>query len=260
MRQIWRLTVDKCFPPYKWVGIHTSFSDIGDRGAGFDGAQWAKDCVELTLMTKAACDGRSIPQAVQGDDALLGMLVCTVNAPNRPVSIIDFGGGAGVSYIQARASIPENISLHYRVIESSPVVDEGNRLFGENEEISFSPLLPEPGEPVDIVFIQTALQYVEDTNDILNKLAMLGPRYFLFVKLSAGEIPDFVTAQINVSGSRIPYKFLHLEKFIDLMNNLGYELRYKAQALASLNMNNFPASHRLHACCNLMFQKKVTKQ
>ena len=211
-------------------------------------------------MTKSACNGRVIPQAVQGDDAMLGLLVSSINFGNRPVSIVDFGGGAGISYIQTRAAIPENISLHYRVIESKAVVDEGKSLFGEHEEIAFLTLVPEPGEHVDIVFVSTALQYVENTNDILNKLALLCPRYFLFVKLSAGEIPDFVTAQINVSGSRIPYKFLHVEKFIETMNKLGYELRYKARALDNLNMHNFPASHRLHASCNLMFEKKVATQ
>lgn len=257
LRQVLRLIADRYFPKYNWIGIHRSFSDIGDRGAGFDGLQWAKDTAALTRMTKSACTSRVIPKAVQGDDALLGMLVSTIKAGNRPVSIVDFGGGAGISYIHARSSISGDVSLRYRVIESAPVVDEGKRLFVENDEISFSTTFPEPGEPVDVVFVSTALQYVEDTNQILKKMAMLGPTYFLFVKLSAGEIPDFVTTQVNVHGSRIPYRFLNVAMFIDQMNILGYELRYRTQALGILNMENFPASHRLQACCNLMFEKKA---
>ena len=107
---------------------------------------------------------------------------------------------------------------------------------------------------MDIVYTCSAMQYVEDYADLLKALCAYRPKYFLFVKLSAGDIPTYATAQKNVPGTVIPYLFLNVEEVIRIMKGNGYGLIYRCLLDREYDQGNFPPEYRLGRACNLLFE------
>ena len=253
--------VKQCFcRTYNWQGVYASFGAAEPEGAGFEGDAWADGTVDLARNALIECQENFIPDTAKGDNILLGFLVGLLANEKRAIRILDFGGGAGVSYIYTSAVIGGNIPLDYHVVESSAVAAKACNIFPGKKDISFATSVPKHLGALDIVYAQTSLQYVEDSDAVLEQLACLAPRFFLFSKLSAGECPDFVTTQVNVPGCRIAYKFLNLPNFISKMQSLGYILRFKSSAQNRLDMANFPATHRIPFSCNLLFERELVGQ
>lgn len=244
------------WPKKNWHGIYRTFSEVGEPSKAFNVVDWIESSRRLLLETRAQ-NASMIPAAVNGDESLLPIVVAMLDRGTGPVRVVDFGGAAGVSYAMAKAALPPQTELDYTVVELAPIVRLGRELFADDPSVHFVSEIPAPAEPVDIVFISTALQYVDAWQVLLRDLTNLRPRKILFSRLSAGDIPTFITTQVNHSGSPTPYRFLNLVELKDAMDRFGYELRFAGASLTRLDQNDFPDSHRLHTACNLLFSRKA---
>lgn len=250
-RAVWA----ELWPKKNWRGIYRSFSEVGEPSKAFNVAAWAASCRELVIATRAQTAG-TIPAAVKGDELVLPLVAATLAADDNPIRIVDFGGAAGVSYAMVRAALSPQAVIDYTVVELPPIVEVGQQLFASDPSVHFVSQIPASAGPVDIVVISTALQYIEDWQAPLRELANLRPRFFLLARLSAGDIPTFITAQINHGDNPTPYRFLNIDELKQAMNELGYRSILSGASLTRADESDLPASHRLATACTLLFARK----
>jgi putative methyltransferase (TIGR04325 family) len=238
-----------------WTGIYGSFSQVPKSGGGFDDGYWTELLVPQTLALKKKIEAAEWGtfRRVQAEDALLPELVASNLPTSTPLRITDFGGGLGLAYLHLRASLGREIPLQFSVIERPAVCDRGRQIFADDPAIRFVPSFSEAG-PADIVYCSTALQYVDDYGGLFREIAAAKPKFLLLVNLSAGPNPTFVTGQLSVKGSVIPYRFFNLDTFLAEMSELGFAAVMRTSCSRAYSQSNFPPSHRMGTTCNVLFK------
>lgn len=251
----WYLALKQGMPfrRYIWEGVYQNYCDVPVAGDGYEGDRLTQETLVYTRSLLAPSYRHLfIPIEVVGQHVFLPMLVSTLNLDS--VSILDFGGGMGVDYIHLISSIPNNILINYHIVENSSVCEAGARLFENDPKIHFYPSVPTDLTTVDIVYICTALQYVEDYDSLLKRLSNYRPKYFLFVKLAAGDNPTYASIQRNLPGTKVGHWFLNVQEIVSLMSGNGYSLIYKSALEREYDQGNFPAEYRVKRHCNLLFR------
>ena len=239
-----------------WSGVYKEYRDVPVRGRGFNGAFWVAATKARTLEARAALRTRGKePSLPAGERALLPMLAASVAVRHGNVSVLDFGGGMGIGYIDIRGALRMPVDVRYVVVETDEVSAEGRAIFAGDTSIRFVPRVADAGRGFQIVHVNSAVQYVENYRDLIRQLAGIGAEFVLFVNLSAGEIPTYATAQLNVPGSVLPYWFLNLDEVITLLHEEGYALVMETSADRRLRGFDVPRRYRLAHGTNLLFAR-----
>jgi len=238
-----------------WKGIYQHYRDVPTTGLGYNSERLAEDTFTYTKHVLALAERyRTIPIEAVGEHALLPLVVALIRKNSVPVRILDFGGGMGIAYIHLRSSVVgDGDAVDYHIVENAVVCKLGARLFGGERCIHFHSALTPELSGLDIVYMSSAIQYIEDYAGLLKRLCAYQPQYFLFVKLSAGDIPTYATAQMNLPGTTVPYWFVSVNEIIQILSAEGYILAFKSALEREYNQDNFPPSHRLGRACNLLF-------
>jgi len=196
---------------------------------------------------------------VTGDDVLLALLVAVVSGTEAsPVKVLDFGGGMGVSYALTRASLLGVGSLQYHVVENPKLCEAGAALFANDARIHFHRDIPPDLAGVDVVYVNSVLQYIEDYRGLLRRLCALGPRFVLLARCSAGKVQTYATAQVTLPGKRIPYWFLGVDELVSILRESGYRPVFMARGGYPVLQPNFDEGHRIGSASNLLFARLPT--
>jgi len=243
--------------PFIWDGIYESFDQAPVSGDGFASDVWLADMERYTstaLMALRNEDG--IPENVPQYHALLSILVASLATSKRPLRVIDFGGGMGIGFVNMMRCLPEDMACEYLVVDNEASCDRGRRLFRDFPSLRFTPHLPQKFGAVDVLVLSSVLQFVENHEELLTKLASFAPRLWLFTFVPAGNIPTFATAQLNVPESVLPAWFFNLRELIETIETRGYELIFRSALDRVFDMSNFPLTHQLPRQCNLLFRRR----
>jgi putative methyltransferase (TIGR04325 family) len=243
-------------PPRRstWEGVYRHRRDVPSSGQGFDGRTWVaieREAAESLLGRMRAT--RTIAEDAPHDRGLLGLLAALIGRRRGTVRVLDFGGGLGLDYLHLTRSLARPCEVDYHIVETREVCREGEQLFATDRCVHFHAALPALAADVDIVNINTALQYVDDYGALIKALCAYRPRYFLFLRLVAGDIPTYASAQYNMSGMVIPHWFFDVGQIVDLMMASGYGLLFKSASEQVLPQDNFPSRCRVGRACNLLF-------
>ena len=95
----------------------------------------------------------------------------------------------------------------------------------------------------------------DDYRALLKQLCAYEPQYVLFVRLSAGNIPSFVTRQVNVPGISSAYRFINAGELVEAMEQSGYTRTFASSGEELYDQSNFPEKYRMGYTCNLLFTK-----
>lgn len=256
-------TVEEEIPlEYIWEGVYGTFDETPAVGEGFRSQRWVEQSLKnVTSLLKQAKDSSSVPSSVVHRDNLLPFLASLLGHGSERVSILDFGGGLGATYVSVSQSVDSQQGFEYHIVDLDKICEIGTELFKDDDRIHFHSSLPDSLEDVDIVHIESSLQYVEEWEDILGKLAGFDAKFFLFTNLSAGDIPTYATTQ-QYYESRIPYWFFNLDEVVTTLSKLGYSLQFKSTYIHRIlgeeqkfPQNNFPEKLRLGNSCNLLFRR-----
>ena len=225
-------------------------------GPGYASERLTMDTLSYTknLMKDAKQHGGNQAGVFQ-DESFLALIASMCAAGRRNgIRIVDFGGGMGNAYIHLLRNSVAIPDVEYHIVEIESVCNAGRDLFKSDPRVHFHSSLPAGLTGVDIVYICSALQYIEDYPGLLNALCSYRSKYFLFVKLSAGDIPTYATAQKNLPGTVVPYWFVNLEEIERIMTGNGYGLIYRCLLDREYDQGNFPPEYRLGRACNLLFE------
>jgi putative methyltransferase (TIGR04325 family) len=172
--------------PY-WDGIYSSFRDVSSVGAGFNSDDYAIPTLNDTRRAmQIASNYRCVPTELVEEDAILPLVASLVRRNTEKVlRILDFGGGAGISFVHLKSGLVGAMELDYHVVELEWACRVGPQLFENDHRIHFHRSLPEMTEPLDIVFMKGVLMSIEDYAGLLKRLCAYRARYFLIVRTYA---------------------------------------------------------------------------
>jgi len=244
-----------------WDGIYQNFKDVPTLNTGYAGNRLTQETLAYTR--KVLLDSQKhkfVLGKTSEEHSFLPLLVAILSCYRDSVSILDFGGGMGVDYIHLANSIPTAKNIYYHIVENRLMCEAGSDLFKNDSHIRFYPTLPAPLPKVDIIYMCSALQYVEDYDSLLRDLAQYRPEYFLFAKLSSGNIPTYATSQRNLPGTIVAYWFINIQEIESIMVSSGYSLVFKSILQREYDQSNFPTEYRLGRACNLLFKRSTLNE
>lgn len=242
---------------YFWEGIYGHPKDVPISGKGYESDAWLNLVRSNTerVLTESKKAG-TVPEIVTGERSLLPLtasLLCQLNERER-LTILDFGGGVGIDYVRMLSSILQ-CSFDYHIVDTQKSCELGAELFKDDRRIHFHSSLPVEIGELDLVYMNSALEYVEDYKTVLETLCDYQPKCFLFVRFDAGEIPTHARGQKNIEGSTFSCWFFNIHEIINIMEGKGYSVIFKGAAEQIHEESNLPEKYRVRRACNLLFSR-----
>jgi len=248
---------------YIWEGIYDSFqaANADTIGPGFSGDIYRNKCLNIAQDCFSALNtGKPIPPFHKQRSTLLPPVVAMTLQRDSRLRILDLGGGLGIGYMTLIESIPlASEKIEYTIVEIPEICTAGRELHSSSGLI-YLESLPSHGE-FDLIHSASALQYIEDWQQVLRSLSNYGTQYMLLSDIFSGEIPTFVTLQ-NYYGSKIRHWFINIDELLDVISSIGYRLVMKSfvnsrrlEAEDFLPMDNFPKNHRLEHSLHLLLRR-----
>ena len=244
-------------PRYLWEGIYLHYYDVSTIGPGFACDSWINSAV-TEAQDAIAISKRygSIPMEVIEEYALLPMLASIAFQRNGgKVRILDFGGGLGITYVRLLRSLVECQVIDYHIVELEWACQAGSRLFEHDSRIHFHRSFPNNLTEVDVVHMNSVLQYIEDYAGLLKALCAYRATYFLIGELYAGDFTTFASSHKGMPETVVPCWFFNVDEIIGIMKQGGYSLIFKGALKEGYNFDNFPKAYRVDhgRACNLLF-------
>ena len=127
------------------------------------------------------------------------------------VTIVDYGGGLGLSYFPLMSVTNKNIDYH--IVEVPKVVEVGR---AEIPQITFTPTIPKEMSGLDIFYIGTSMQYARDWKILIEQVVNLKPGRIILTSTCAGDVPTYLAVQVWESYKELPeeYQITHLINYI----------------------------------------------
>jgi len=189
---------------------------------------------------------------------LLPLLIASLAQKKQAISVLDFGGGMGSSYIDCIHSLSAlNIELEYHIVDLSSTVELGKKIFPSSYNVHFYSDIPSNIQTIDVVYLGSSLQYVSEYQSTIHLLMRLDPKYVLITDNFMGKAPTFATAQVNMKDRRMAYWIFQLDEIIKLITQHNFTLIYKSVNYQPFHhFENFPDRYRVQNTCNLLFLRK----
>jgi putative methyltransferase (TIGR04325 family) len=243
-----------------WEGCYASFSDVPSAGTGFSSETWSERSL-ARLRELRAPETATVSQAVAYSSTLLHAVAALALAQSPRLTVLDFGGGLGLTYASLLKAIGDPHGLEYHVVENPEVCAAGRREFEDDRRIFFHDSIPDL-RGVDIVHAQSSIQYVEDWKGVMRRLLGYGARTIVLTDVPAGEFPTYASAQ-NYYGSRIPCWFFNAEEFSSTAEAGDYRVALRTRFLGPYlglyqdhPMDNFPPERRVGRSCNFLLVRR----
>jgi putative methyltransferase (TIGR04325 family) len=244
-------TITQIFPDFA--------SALAACGPGYNDADIAD---VIAYKTALPVDPRHYPPE-QALNSILSIGIAAAEVADRPLAVLDFGGGCGFHYFRVVASI--HTPFQWAVVETPMMAERAVKLAQGRFEVFTDIAAAAALGRIDIVHTSSAIQYVPDPLATLKMLAALCPRYFALARFPVwsrdslvglqssplsgngiGPMPPFI-ADRNV---KYPITFIN---FDDVMQALaGYEI---ALALPSPSSTYHVRGQQVQ-CISLMFRSK----
>lgn len=135
------------------------------------------------------------------------LIVIAAGVTQKTLTILDFGGSAGIHYFTARQIISDDISLKWCVVETESMVKEAKSEGLENEELLFFSSIEEATNEVtyfDIIYSNYALCYTPNPLFYLEQLLKTNFGKFFLTNTAMNsedkEIVGLQTSSLSTNG------------------------------------------------------------
>ena len=147
----------------------------------------------IGLPTSAAF--RDAPPSVKDQNIVLGYAYALALASRRrdTVSILDWGGGAGLFFLLGRALLPDEVGIDYHCKDLPAICAYGREALPEAHFHDDDSCLE---RRYDLVVASSSLQYSEEWRDVLGRLAGAVDGYLYLARVPVvAQSPSFVVLQ-----------------------------------------------------------------
>ena len=253
-----RFAKTKQSPHNIFEGVYRSFSEI-ENFSNYNSSQSLNKTYRKTVKKFEDYQRKQpLPKSESRSQIynLLPMLAATLNDMQGNISILDFGGGMGASYIGCLNSI-NCTDITYYIVDLLEGIELGRKIFPKEYNVHFLESVSEL-EEVDIVYIGSALEYISDYKALLVELMSKNPKYIFLTDYFMGTAKTYATVQVNMHRRKIAYRIFNLDEIIQLFEEHNFSLIYKSvNYKPSHHFNNFPEYYRVSDSCNLLFRRKM---
>ncbi len=249
--------LDACITRPTWRGVYARFEDVPNQGQGYNQETLANQAIENLRKIMEMPDGPEAQSAtLLAEQTLLPLLASSLSTPEKPLTILDFGGGAGIGFVQILRSLGPESRVAYHIVECPSLVQAGSRFWHSEPRIAFHNGLSDLPSRIDIVYLSSSLQYIQDYPSLLKSLCALKPKRILLAKLSTGDFPTYTTAQLNLGPTSVPYWFINTQDLITLLHQEGYTRIYQSLMERIYPQSQFSPQYRMNRTTNLLFAPK----
>ena len=256
---IWIFVRKYFMPDYPKVfeGVYSTLGDV--KESGYNTSNSLENIYDETLQKLNTYNNSKLPKSnLQNPIAnLLPLVVALVGDDKERISILDYGGGMGTSYLNCLSAMRgSNVTkIDHHIVDLEDTIEYGIKLYPKDMGIHFHRDIPVALKNVDIVYIGSTLQYINDYQALIQRLAKLTPKYILLTDYFTSEAETFATAQVNMKGRRMAYWIFNLSEIVELITQQGYKKIYETKNHQPLH--NLPDEFRIDDTRNLLFSRKV---
>jgi putative methyltransferase (TIGR04325 family) len=153
-----------------------------------------RDLAEVVAYkTSTVIDQRQIVPE-QAVNSILALSFCAAEITDRPVNVLDFGGGCGFHYF--RVSSATRVPLRWAVVETPTMAERAAKLATGRFDV-FTTIDEAAGAlgRIDIIHASSAIQYVPNPLATLKSLADLHARFFALARFPVWDSPQVVGLQ-----------------------------------------------------------------
>jgi putative methyltransferase (TIGR04325 family) len=161
------------------------------------GAGYNSDDIADTIAFKATLP---IPKhdvmPEQGINSVLSVAITAAELPNRPLSVLDFGGGCGFHYFVVSQSL--ELPLRWAIVETATMAERAMKVAQGRFDVhtGISDAVKALGR-VDVVHASSAIQYVPDPLAILRELVGLEAPIFALARFPLWRGAQTVGLQVS---------------------------------------------------------------
>jgi putative methyltransferase (TIGR04325 family) len=235
-------------------GVYASFDDMPGtmKAAEFDQAEAAKRGISrgpsLDEATNLPCLRRAHSLM-----PLVAAILATKRQATGPFQILDFGGAAGVDFVNLMSAVHLPTDVRYHVVDLPKVCAVGRTKWQQDARISFDDTLPASAQ-FDLVYSWSSIHYLPDPLQLLGQFASYSPTAILLAGSPFTSGQAFVRAQVNQS-VQFPQWVLSLLEVERRMRECGYALVYHVAGEDDYNVDNYPSEYRVPNSASLLFLK-----
>lgn len=177
-------------------------------------------------------------------------------------SILDFGGSSGWLYEYIKKACPEYAKKisKYTIYELPDICKYFSKNSSNPESVKYISKAIEISHH-DIFYSNSMIQYILNDDELMSCFHNTSPSHIILENFIGGEFDSFYTKQIYYE-YKIPVKFRNDNKFITLVEKLGYKLIVNKIYLEPIrgvikkfDMENFPENLRVDYGKTLIFRK-----
>jgi len=167
-------------------------SALAACGPGYNDADIAD---VVAYKTAVPVDPRQLAPE-QALNSILSIGVAAAEVADRPLAVLDFGGGCGFHYFSVAAAIRRQ--LRWAVVETPRMAERAIKVAQRRFEVftDVAAAATALGQ-IDIVHASSVIQYVPDPLATLKTLAALHPRYFALARFPVWVGNQLVGLQIS---------------------------------------------------------------
>ena len=237
-------------------GIYQSFTDISDLTSYNNESSHIATFNEIENKLGNHSSNNLMSDSRSQITNLLSLLIASLDKDK--MTILDYGGGAGSTYVDCIDSI-DTSKVNYYIYDLPETIEIGRQAFLQSN-IGLSPIFIDNLDEIDnvnIVYLGSVLQYIQYYKKLILVLKDKSPTFFFISDNFMGSHPTYVTKQVNMTGRKMAYWIFQLNEILEIFNEIGYQLIYSSVNHQPFhNFDNFPEKYQVRDSCNLLFQKK----
>lgn len=172
------------------------FSDFATAlaacGPGYDNAVIAD---VIAYKTAIGVDPRNFAPE-QAINSMLALGITAAEITERPLTVLDFGGGCGFHYFRVTAAMQSQ--LRWAIVETPTMAQRAMKLAEGRFEV-FTDIAAAAAAlgPTHLVHASSAIQYAPDPLETLSALARLQARYFMLARFPVWSRSQLVGVQTS---------------------------------------------------------------
>jgi len=220
-----------------WSGDYSTWKEASDLCQGYDDTNIIEKVRDAALKVKkgeVSYERDSVLfDKVQYSWPVVSSLLKVYNKTDM-LNVLDFGGGLGSCYYQNRDFLDEFSNITWSVVEQEAFYKIGKAEF-QDEQFKFYKTIDEcfSSEEVNVVFISSVLQYIDNPYELLDQIKKYAPKYILLDRLSLlNRKNDRITVQTvpaEIYKASYPCRFFGETNIVDHFED-QYELVYDFEA------------------------------
>ena len=240
--------------PYRiFSGIYSSFEETGENLDLFGSDFYLKKAA------KRLTDALEGPSATS--DYILIPIVMSLLADRNSLSVLDFGGGPGITYLSLSHIMESMFGLKYHIVDNPDICALGRSHCDGMPGLKFFERTEDLNQHYDLVHFGSVLQYIDNLGSLLEFIATKDAKFILVSDAMVGTSRSFVTVA-DYYGYKHPHAFHTLSDMTKEFERAGYELFSNVPFIPIIqgknqfyDMSNLPEDCRTNIVSHLLFKK-----